>query len=208
VVSGPWIWLAIGGVAVVVVGFVMAAVVVWQRIARDGNLSDGGDWADAVRRAPGRPSLTGRVNAGRIEVPMRPLSGAELRAAQAEFSRGREHLEARFVAAAAATGKPRGLAWADCDFETPVVWARDRASGQLRGLVGMVVRFTAVEGGGMENNPNVGTPRAATAVFRWEQGEWLAEGRTLFNLDPRQALTHFRAELEPLDSPPDPAGGN
>lgn len=205
--SGPWIWLAIGGVAVVVVGFVMAAVAVWQRIARDGNPPVGGaPGAPGGPASAGRP-LAGRVKAGRVEAPSRPLTAAELRAAQAEFSRGREHLEARFVAAAAATGKPRGLAWADCDFETPVVWARDRASGQLRGLVGMVVRFTAVEGGGMENNPNVGTPRAATAVFRWEGGEWLAEGRTLFNLAPRQALTHFRAELEPLDSPPDQAGG-
>jgi hypothetical protein len=105
------------------------------------------------------------------------------------------------LAAAAASGKPRGLAWADCDFETPVTWARDRASDQLIALVGLCVRFTAIEGGGMENNPNVSTPRAATAVFRWADGEWQAEGRTLFNLDPRQALTHFQLEWEPVDLP-------
>jgi hypothetical protein len=194
-------WLAIGGIAVTVVGFVMAAVAVWQRLARDGTVPAGGPPSTRAGAGRGRKA-TGRGGAG----PAGADSPGTLQAARADFSRCREHLEARFLAAAAASGKPRGLAWADCDFETPVVWARDRATGHLRGLVGLVVRFTAVEGGGMENNPNVSTPRAATAVFRWENGEWLAEGRTLFNLAPQQALVHFRAELEPLDLPEEPLG--
>lgn len=189
--SGSWMWVAIAGVAAMVVGFVVAAVAVWQKMAREGSFPAG--------RRVGKPG--GRRPAGPTDKGTAPY---DLQTAQAEFFRGREYLEARFVAAAAASGKPRGLAWADCDFETPVVWARDRVSGEIRGLVGLCVRFTAVEGGGMENNPNVGTPRAATAVFRWSDGEWLAEGRVLFNLDPRQALTHFRDEWEPVDMPDGP----
>ncbi len=192
-VVGSWIWLAISGVALTVVGFVISAVIVWQKMAREGRLPAG-------RSAGGEASRAGRG------VPLGAVRPDELRKAQTEFSRCREHLEARFVAAAAASGKPRGLTWADCDFETPVMWARDRTSGELMGLVGLCVRFQAVEGGGMENNPNVGTPRAATAVFRWVNSEWLAEGRTLFNMDPRHALTHFQAEWEPLDVPDGRAG--
>lgn len=187
-VGAVWLWLALGGIAATVVGVVVAAVAVWQKMVREGKSVTIQPVGGKAFQPPG-----GRVASAR--------SATQIRAAQSEFSTCREHLEARFLAAAAASGKPRGLAWADCDFETPVTWARDRASDQLIALVGLCVRFTAIEGGGMENNPNVSTPRAATAVFRWADGEWQAEGRTLFNLDPRQALTHFQLEWEPVDLP-------
>ena len=47
------------------------------------------------------------------------------------FHRMREQLEAKFLQRAALSGKPRGLRWADCEFEHDVAYARDRQSGQL-----------------------------------------------------------------------------
>src|SRR3982074_3156035 len=102
--------------------------------------------------------------------------------ARRAFHQRREWLEARFMTLASRSGKPRGLAWVDCDFEDAVSFARDRASGQLRALVGVTIRFRAIEGGGMEDNPNVANLRAATSVFHLNGEIWETDGRTLFNL--------------------------
>ncbi|MFO0867952.1 MAG: hypothetical protein U0935_03315 [Pirellulales bacterium] len=124
---------------------------------------------------------------------------AGTRQAKAAFQQRREWLEARFVTLAAAQGKPRGLAWTDCEFASTVSWARDRESGELRALVAVTIHFAPVPGGGMEHNPNVALPRAATAVFQWHEQEWLTDGRVLFNLTPAQAIEHFQHELETAD---------
>ena len=115
------------------------------------------------------------------------------------FHLRREWLEARFFTLAATSGKPRGLEWVDCDFEDPVSFARDRHTGRLRALVGVTVRFRAVEGGGMEDNPNVANLRAASAIFLLDGEDWSTDGRVLFNLNPLQAIEHFRQELEVVE---------
>lgn len=111
----------------------------------------------------------------------------------------RERVEHRFFVLAAKSGKPRGLEWVDCDFEDEVSFARDRHNGRLRALVGVTIRFRAVEGGGMEDNPNVGKLRSASAVFHLEGSDWTTNGRVLFNLNPTQAIEHFRQELEVVE---------
>ena len=115
------------------------------------------------------------------------------------FHLRREWLEARFFTLAASSGKPRGLEWVDCDFENPVSFARDRHTGRLRALVGVTVRFRAIDGGGMEDNPNVGNLRAASAIFLLDGEDWSTDGRVLFNLNPLQAIEHFRQELEVVE---------
>jgi hypothetical protein len=115
------------------------------------------------------------------------------------FQLRREWLEARFFAKAAGSGKPRGLEWVDCDFEDSVSFARDRHTGQLRALVGVTIKFRAVEGGGMEDNPNVENLRAASAVFLFDGEEWTSDGRVIQNLNPVQAIEHFRQELEMIE---------
>ena len=112
------------------------------------------------------------------------------------FHLRREWLEARFFSIASVSGKPRGLMWVDSDFEDEVSFARDRLTGQLRAFVGVTIRFAAIEGGGMEENENVGRLRAATAVFLLDGNEWVTQGRVIFNLSPEQAIQHFREELE------------
>ena len=115
------------------------------------------------------------------------------------FYRRREWVEAKFLTLASESGKPRGLLWVDCEFDNGVSFARDRESGELRALVGVTISFEAVEGGDMEDNPNVGNLRAATAVFRFQGDEWTTDGRAIFNLNPTQAIEHFQHELETVD---------
>ena len=91
-----------------------------------------------------------------------------LRRARETFSWRREWLEAEFLKLAGQRGIPRGLAWVDCDFENDVQFAKDRATGQLRALVAVTIRFEAIEGGGMEDVEAVGNLRAATAIFFYD----------------------------------------
>ena len=113
----------------------------------------------------------------------------------------RERLEARFLDAAAATGKPRGLRWQGCDFERDVAFARERKTGQLAALVGITVRFEAVEGSDMEGLPAVGTPRNASAVFFFQGGQWLTVGKAIFNMNPPEAIEHFKTQYERVANP-------
>ncbi|HAY78894.1 MAG TPA: hypothetical protein DCY79_03730 [Planctomycetaceae bacterium] len=115
------------------------------------------------------------------------------------FYRRREWAEAKFMTLASESGKPRGLAWVECEFDNGVSFARDRESGDLRALVAVTISFEAIEGGGMEDNPNVGNLRAATAVFRFDGNDWTTDGRAIFNLNPLQAIEHFQHELETVD---------
>ena len=115
-----------------------------------------------------------------------------------EFRIRREWLEAEFVKQASRSGKPRGLAWADCDFENEVCFARDRFSGELRALVAVTIRFEAIVGGGMEHVEAVSNLRSATAVFLYSDGHWHTDGRAVFNLNPHETIRHFAHELEPV----------
>lgn len=120
----------------------------------------------------------------------------ELDRACREFHQQRERLEARFFQLASTSGKPRGLAWTNCDFDDDVVYARELDSGQLAALVSVSISFAAIEGGGMEEVEAVGNRRAATAVFRQQNRQWTTQGRTIFNLNPAEAVAHFQGRLE------------
>jgi hypothetical protein len=115
-----------------------------------------------------------------------------------EFVRDREKLESLFFEKAASTGKPRGLAWKSCAFQNGVILARDRANGEVVGLVGVTIAFEAIEGGGMEDVEAVGNLRAATAVFTWDGSDWTTVGRAVFNLEPREVLQRYRDNLDPV----------
>jgi hypothetical protein len=119
--------------------------------------------------------------------------------AQQTFQLRREWLEADFVTRASESGKPRGLRWADCEFEDPVAFARDRRTGRFRALVGVTIRFEAVEGGGMEDVEAVDNLKAATVVFRLDGAAWEADGRAYFNLSPSQTIEHYNNELETVE---------
>ena len=122
--------------------------------------------------------------------------------ARKRFHHEREYLEAKFLEFAGGSGKPRGLNWESCDFEDDVSYARDRESGELAAFVGVTIRFSAIEGGPMEDVEAVSNLRAATAVFLFRSGRWTTEGRTIFNLNPNEAIHHFHTKLERVAEDP------
>ncbi len=122
------------------------------------------------------------------------------RRATTEFGQRREWIEAEFVTVASGLGKPRGLRWKNVEFDNGVSFARDRNSGELRAFAGVTIAFEAIEDGGMEDVEAVSNLRTATSVFHYTDGRWTTDGRTLFNLDPDEAVLHFQHELDPISS--------
>src|SRR3954466_14789669 len=116
-----------------------------------------------------------------IWLSVRPrLFARRVRRAVHEFERERTTLESKFFAAASTSGKPRGLLWKQCAFQEGLLLARDRATGELVGLVAVTIGFEAMAGGGMEDVEAVGNLRAATAVFTNRGQGWSSQGRVVF----------------------------
>ena len=129
--------------------------------------------------------------------PMRSaIRESQFARARRDFHRHRERLEARFLQIASRSGKPRGLEWSNCDFDDDVVYARNRRSGELSAFVAVTISFEPILGGDMEEVEAVRNLRAATAVFRIEQGHWSTDGRAIFNLNPTEAVRYFQENLE------------
>jgi hypothetical protein len=126
------------------------------------------------------------------------LFARKIQRALREFVDRRNELQSLFFEKAASSGKPRGLSWKSCAFQNGVLLARDRANGELVGLVGVTIGFEAIEGGGMEDVEAVGNLRAATAVFSWDGREWTTGGRAIFNLEPREVLERYRDNLDAI----------
>jgi hypothetical protein len=149
--------------------------------------------------------LAGAVIAYLIWRPLRSYARTREEArAMGAFRLQREQLEAKFFDLAAAQGKPRGLVWRECEWNNNVVFARDLHSGLLTAFVAVNVRFEAVEGGDMENVEAVGVIRDAAAVFHYRRGRWGTGGKTLFNMNPADALKRLEGQyqLVTLKSPP------
>jgi hypothetical protein len=111
------------------------------------------------------------------------------------FHLQRERLEYRFFVLAGQSGKPRGLEWVDCYFEDDVSLARDRHNGRLRAYVAVTIKFRALEGGGMEDNPNVNDLKAGSAEFRFDGADWGTDGKVHFNVNPVEAIQRYELEL-------------
>jgi hypothetical protein len=112
------------------------------------------------------------------------------------FKLQRERLEVQFMIAAAATGKPRGLRWKDCQWEDRVEFVREVGTGQINALVGVTIAFEAVPGSEMEGLPAVGNLRNASAVFAFENGHWRTQGKAVFNMNPDETIRHFQGQYE------------
>ena len=117
----------------------------------------------------------------------------------ARFQQQREHLETDFLRAAARSGKPRGLRWKACDWQSEVLFARDKKSGELTALVGVTIQFEAIEGSDMEGLPAVGNLRHSSGVFFFRGGRWRTVGRAVFNLNPGEAVEHFKGQYERVE---------
>jgi len=122
----------------------------------------------------------------------------EARQAAGAFRLQREQLEAKFFDLAILHGKPRGLRWIDCDWHSDVTYARDVNSGLLTAFVAVSIRFEAIDGGDMEDVDAVHDVRDATAVFHYRRGRWGTGGKTLFNMNPHDAVTRLHGQFEPV----------
>src|SRR5438128_3311196 len=120
----------------------------------------------------------------------------QLERARELFRLQRERLEMEFLKAAAASGKPRGLRWKDCQWDNGVEFVRDKKNGQIAALVGVTIEFEAIEGSDMEGLPAVGNLRNASAVFFFQAGHWHTVGRAVFNMNPDEAVLHFKNQYE------------
>ncbi len=116
------------------------------------------------------------------------------------FALQHERLEALFLKAASATGKPRGLRWVKCAFEPELLVAREKQTRQLVGMVPVTISFEAIEGSDMEGVAAVGNLRNATALFAFISGEWRTAGKAMFNLNPPEVIERFQNEFEPVQS--------
>ena len=134
-----------------------------------------------------------------IVVAWRMLRRPSPALARQQFQQQREHLEADFLRAASASGKPRGLRWIGCDWENLLEFARDRQSGHLTAIAGVTIRFEAIEGSDMEGLPAVGNLRNGSAVFVHDGRRWLATGRVVFNLNPNEVIAHFAQQFERVE---------
>ena len=132
----------------------------------------------------------------------RPWFSARRRAATEQalrqFRLQREQLEAKFFDLARSSGKPRGLKWLDCDWQSEVMFARACDTGLLTAFVAVNLRFEAIEGGDMEGITHVDTLREAAAVFHFEKDRWKTVGRALFNMNPSEAMTRLAGQFEPI----------
>lgn len=114
------------------------------------------------------------------------------------FRLQRPSLQTQFLLAAAASGKPRGLRWKECQWENDALFVRERQTGHIAALVGVTIQFEAIEGGDMEGLPAVANLRNASAVFFFQAGQWSTVGRAVFNMNPDEALRHFSNQYEPV----------
>jgi hypothetical protein len=126
------------------------------------------------------------------------LFGREMKLERARelFRLQHERLQALFFRAASASGKPRGLRWKACHWESGVEFVRERRTGHVAALVSVTIEFEAVEGGDMEGVPAVADPKNASAVFFFHRGHWATVGKAIFNMNPDEAIRHFDKQYE------------
>jgi hypothetical protein len=127
-------------------------------------------------------------------------AGDSVRQAKLLFDAQRPRLELQYFEAAAASGKPRGLRWKAVEWSGQPEFGRERATGRLAALVSVTIAFEAVEGSDMEGLAAVGNLRNASAVFFYHQKQWHTTGLTVFNLNPDEALNHFKNQYERLET--------
>jgi hypothetical protein len=110
-----------------------------------------------------------------------------------------ERFEEQVLAAASATGLPRGLRWSSCAINGDALLVRDLTNGGIVALVPVVIEFEPVEGSDMESVPAAREPRPATAVFAFTRGTWETNGRVIFNHTPEQAIAMFAPQFRVIE---------
>ncbi|MDG1897842.1 MAG: hypothetical protein P8J37_23325 [Fuerstiella sp.] len=121
-------------------------------------------------------------------------AAAKSRRVLLSFQRHQQELQENFFVQAAATGKPRGLIWKNCEWLTTFALVEDVTQNMFTMFCGVNVFFEAVEGGDMEDLAAVSTVRDGSAVFHLQHGRWGSGGRILFNMPPATAAQTAAAD--------------
>lgn len=141
--------------------------------------------------------LAGLVAVSLIAPPLaRRWRKREYDRAVRDFRMRRELLEAKFYDLARMQGRPRGLRWIDCDWQSDVRFARDRQTGLLTAFVAVNIQFEAEPGSDMVDVAHVATVRDAAALFHYRAGAWGTGGRALFNMNPNDAVERLSGQYE------------
>ncbi|MBY0588635.1 hypothetical protein K2X85_15795 [bacterium] len=114
------------------------------------------------------------------------------------FHLQREMLEAKFLELGRSLDHPKGLVWADGDFEGEARFARHRRTGELVAFVDATIYFALPESAPSDPQQPVGSRRQSTAIFLYKHGHWGTLGRSLFDMTPEEALEQYRADYEPI----------
>ena len=96
------------------------------------------------------------------------------------FHQQREWLEARFVTAIEKLDPNEGERWESASWHNEIFWARDRQTRHLLALV--CVHFEATPFDDFSGS------RIATAVFEFDKGRWRADGISLDEVRPDEAV--------------------
>ncbi len=121
-----------------------------------------------------------------------------LRDIRRQFHQQRERLEMKFLCLASRGSLTPGIHWMDCEFEDEVAYVRNRRSGQLCALVGILLRKRHPLG----VSESGGSFRVGTAIFRFARNRWDTDGRAVLNLSPSETIRFYQDALEVLDQEP------
>ncbi len=114
------------------------------------------------------------------------------------FAANRQQLRDEFFRLASSSGKPRGLRWTKCDWQSAFALIKDNSTGLLTAYAGVHIGFEAIEGGDMEGVEAVSAIREGSAVFHYQGGQWGTGGRLLFNMPPDLAVQRVGEDCEVL----------
>jgi hypothetical protein len=118
------------------------------------------------------------------------------------FHTQREWLEAKFVQQASAHAGADVPRWSDCTFADDVAYVRSRSTGELSALVAVTIATDEGDVAARSNADAIGNLQAGTAVFRFDGEHWVTDGRAILNLNPNEAIQHFRNDLEIVGEEP------
>jgi len=129
-----------------------------------------------------------------VRTAMRHYRLAEIRR---QFHQQRERLEMKFLCLASQGTLPLGPGM-DCEFEDEVAYVRNRKTGQLCALVGILL----IKRNPFDFSPAPPRCRLGTAIFRFTRRRWDTDGRAILNLSPSETIRFYQDALEVLDQEP------
>lgn len=89
----------------------------------------------------------------------------------------------------------------ECDWTAEVSFGRDRGSGLITAFAGVLLFLEPDAEDELDSAANRALPRDAVAVFFYRNGAWHWSGRTLFNMNPCEALERLGNQFDQISRP-------